>query len=102
MSGAPVPLLEAAIRRGELRDLNGESAFYPPAKVQEAREPSKLPPTNDSSFQPAPVDWEALDREGIPTVEMLAEPYIPAGARIWAFGPAESGKSLFAAGSPAS
>jgi hypothetical protein len=39
-----------------------------------------------------PFDWNANHHE----VEYLEKPYIPAGARIWLWGPAESAKSIFA------
>jgi 5S rRNA maturation endonuclease (ribonuclease M5)/adenosyl cobinamide kinase/adenosyl cobinamide phosphate guanylyltransferase len=47
-------------------------------------------------FRMQPLDYGRLKREGIPEIQYLLEPYIPAGARIWAWGAAESGKSLWA------
>jgi hypothetical protein len=49
-------------------------------------------PRTTSDYVLTPLDWDA---EADP-VEMLAEPYVPRGARVWAFGAAESGKSLWA------
>jgi len=47
-------------------------------------------------FRMTPIDFARLSANGLPEVQYLLEPYLPAGARIWAFGPAESGKSLWA------
>ena len=47
-------------------------------------------------FALVPKDLPALLAKGVPPVAMLAEPYVPAGARIWATGPASSGKSMWA------
>ena len=47
-------------------------------------------------YRLTPIDFEHLTLVGLPQVRYLLEPYVPQGARIWAFGPAESGKSLWA------
>ena len=52
---------------------------------------------DDETFAPAPVDWGVIRASGVRTLEYLDEPYLPARKRIWAVGPAESGKSVWAA-----
>ena len=52
--------------------------------------------TDAGPFRLHAVDYQRLATEGLPQVSYLLEPYVPEGARIWAFGPAESGKSLWA------
>ncbi len=47
-------------------------------------------------FKLRALDFEELKRVGLPQIEWLEEPYLPLGARIWAWGAAESGKSLWA------
>ncbi len=42
-----------------------------------------------------PVDWVTALAEGLPEVRFLKPPYIPEASRVFAWGPAESGKSLF-------
>ncbi|MBA3727838.1 MAG: hypothetical protein H0W94_01275 [Actinobacteria bacterium] len=37
-------------------------------------------------FHPEALDWAALTENGLPQIEDLREPYLPAGARIWAWG----------------
>jgi len=49
-----------------------------------------------TSFSLTPLDWPALMAGGLPETRYLSRPYCPEGARIWAWGPAESGKSLWA------
>lgn len=49
----------------------------------------------EAPFRPEPLDLADL-RRNPPTVTWLAEPYVPAAARIWAWGPAESAKSMWA------
>jgi hypothetical protein len=51
-------------------------------------------PSGGQGFEPARIDWAAL-AEGPAEVRYVAEPYIPAGGRVWAWGPAESGKSIW-------
>jgi hypothetical protein len=56
------------------------------------------PPTADTErFRPEPVDWPAVIAAGVPELEYLDEPYLPARKRIWGVGAAESGKSIWAA-----
>jgi hypothetical protein len=50
----------------------------------------------DGGFDSLPLNYERLIAEGLPEVQYLDRPYIPAGTSIWAAGPAESGKSIFA------
>lgn len=44
-----------------------------------------------------PVDWGPILADGIPQLEYLAAPYLPARKRVWAVGAAEAGKSIWAA-----
>jgi len=55
-------------------------------------------PEDADRFSPQPVDWSRLRVEGVPEADYLDAPhkYVPAGAKIWAWGPAESGKSIWA------
>lgn len=43
----------------------------------------------------APLDWQALLRDGVPEVEYISEPYLPKLARIWVWGQTGSMKSLW-------
>jgi hypothetical protein len=42
-----------------------------------------------------PLDFERLLAEGVPEPDYLDPPYIIRGARVWAFGAAESAKSIY-------
>jgi hypothetical protein len=42
-----------------------------------------------------PLDFPKLVAEGVPETDYLAFPYIARGARHWAFGPAESAKTVY-------
>jgi len=46
-------------------------------------------------YELAPLDWQALLRDGVPEVEYIREPYLPKGARIWVWGQTGSMKSLW-------
>lgn len=52
--------------------------------------------TRADGFHAIPLDWSALQREGLPRVEMLLPPYFARGAKVVGWGPAESMKSLYA------
>jgi hypothetical protein len=52
---------------------------------------------DDSAFQFEPVNWDAVKAGGIPRLDYLDEPFLPSRKRIWAAGPTESGKSIWAA-----
>ena len=52
---------------------------------------------DDGTFRPRPVDWIELEANGVPELEWLDEPFLPKRKRVLAVGPAESGKSLWAA-----
>ncbi len=55
-------------------------------------------PRHRPAFEPQALDLPRLLLEGVPEVEcLLGCPYLPAGARVWAWGPTESGKSLWTA-----
>jgi hypothetical protein len=56
-----------------------------------------IPVDSAESDQPKEVDWAAIRANGIPEPEWLVEPYIAARSRVWAWGPTESGKSIWAA-----
>ncbi len=49
----------------------------------------------DDGFHPTALDWAALEANGLPEARYLEAPYFPEGARVWGWGPAESGKSMF-------
>jgi hypothetical protein len=51
---------------------------------------------SDGQFELVPLDWERLQREGLPKIEYLDEPLIPVRSRIWASGPTEAAKSIWA------
>lgn len=60
--------------------------------------PLREPTDGDGgAFRLEPVDWGELKRAGVPALGWLREPFLPARKRIWGVGPAESGKSLWAA-----
>jgi hypothetical protein len=46
-------------------------------------------------FHLTPLDFPRLLDEGVPETEWLDFPYVPTGARVWVFGPAESAKTLY-------
>lgn len=58
--------------------------------------PSRAEPA-DETFRLVPVDWHELAAAGVPELEYLAAPHLPRRKRIWGVGPAESGKSIWAA-----
>lgn len=69
-------------------------------KHREAPSPASGEPSTaeaDDTFRLDPVDWPAVIADGVPALEYLDEPYLPARKRIWGVGPAESGKSIWAA-----
>ena len=49
----------------------------------------------DEGYELAPLDWQALLRDGVPEVEYIREPYLPKLARIWVWGQTGSVKSLW-------
>ena len=51
--------------------------------------------TGDEVYRLAPLDWQALLRDGVPEVEYIRKPYLPKLARIWAWGQTGSMKSLW-------
>ncbi len=58
--------------------------------------PTHSPPEPDR-FDPQPWDWDELERGGVPEPEYLDPPYLAARSRVWAPGPTDSGKSIWAA-----
>ena len=54
-------------------------------------------PFGDEPFRLEPVDWPKIAADGVPQLEYLSEPFLPARKRIWRVGPAEAGKSIWAA-----
>src|SRR5438552_8207683 len=46
-------------------------------------------------FRLVPLDFPKLLADGIPEPEYLEHPYLPRGARVWVFGPAESSKTIY-------
>jgi hypothetical protein len=46
-------------------------------------------------FRLVPLDFPKLLADGIPEPEYLDHPYLPRGARVWVFGPAESSKTIY-------
>jgi len=51
---------------------------------------------SDGQFELVALDWERLQREGLPKIEYLDEPLIPVRSRIWLSGPTEAAKSIWA------
>ena len=51
----------------------------------------------DETFRLVPVDWQAIKAQGVPELEYLAAPFLPARKRILGVGAAESGTSIWAA-----
>jgi hypothetical protein len=47
-------------------------------------------------FRLVALDWPALERDGLPEIEILEPPYLVRGARILGVGPTESAKSIYA------
>jgi Bifunctional DNA primase/polymerase, N-terminal/AAA domain/Primase C terminal 1 (PriCT-1) len=68
-----------------------------------ARSIAKLPasdPAGASAAEPfefVAVDWPLVVEHGVPELEYVSEPYLPARKRIWGVGAAEAGKSIWAA-----
>ncbi|MHB8469998.1 MAG: bifunctional DNA primase/polymerase [Gaiellaceae bacterium] len=58
---------------------------------------SKAPAETAEPFVLVPVDWPLVIAQGVPTLEYVSSPDLPARKRIWVPGPAESGKSIWAA-----
>jgi hypothetical protein len=103
----------------EVRRIARSVARYPPDPVQaeldakaarhieellNSRQPSGTtsarPPRADHDaerFQFERVNWEAIKADGVPQLDYLDEPFLPCRKRIWAAGPTESGKSIWAA-----
>jgi hypothetical protein len=52
-------------------------------------------PAAAEGYALAPLDWQALLRDGVPEVEYIREPYLPRLARIWVWGQSGSMKSLW-------
>jgi KaiC/GvpD/RAD55 family RecA-like ATPase len=46
-------------------------------------------------FRLIPLDFPRLLVDGIPEPDYLDHPYLPRGARVWVFGPAESSKTIY-------
>jgi hypothetical protein len=99
--GAEESAIQAALRAenaayadpledAEVAKIARSVARYAPA---EARSPE---PQAAEGFNPQPLDWQRLQEEGLPQIEYLLEPYLPRGARIWAWGRTESGKTIWA------
>jgi hypothetical protein len=63
--------------------------------VQTVLEEADAVLAEDDGFRLVPLDLPRLFADGIPETEWLDFPYIPAAARVWVFGPAESAKTLF-------
>ena len=61
------------------------------------KEAETLQPADSDRFRLEPIDWSVVLSQPIPVLEYLTEPYLPARKRIWAVGPATSGKSIWAA-----
>lgn len=62
-----------------------------------ATPPEAMTASDAPLFTLEPLDWGPILAGGIPKLEYLLEPYIPARRRIWAVGAAEAGKSIWAA-----
>jgi hypothetical protein len=80
------PLTDEEIQALNALHDNGLVEF--PAPPPAASEPE--------GFSPKPLDYRRLIAEGVPEYPHLDRPYIPAGASIWAAGPAGSAKSMLA------
>lgn len=60
-------------------------------------EAETTPAAGDELVTFTPIDWGPYLAGGIPSLEYLARPYLPARKRVWAVGAAEAGKSIWAA-----
>jgi 5S rRNA maturation endonuclease (ribonuclease M5) len=92
-----VAIAEAKLPDGckDLADVAAAAADADPAEaVFEILERAVV--LHPGPFKLVALDWAAILKAGLPEIRYLSAPYVPAGARIWAFGPAESGKSLWA------
>jgi AAA domain len=68
----------------------------PPPKPKVFQEADQaLEDDPDERFRLVPVDLPTLLADGIPEPDYLDAPYLLRGARVWAFGPAESCKTLY-------
>jgi hypothetical protein len=70
---------------------NGESWQYDPGPEQ------STPAPDPQLYTLEPLDWAPILADGVPRLQYLLEPYLPARRRIWGVGPAEAGKSIWAA-----
>jgi hypothetical protein len=84
-----VPAPEATVEREPVAKGRSPISSGAPATGQESGEAE--------SFRLEPLDWDRVRAHGVPTLEYLLEPYVPARKRIWGVGAAESGKSIWAA-----
>lgn len=73
---------------------NGASLLELDSAVDELR--SIVSSSNVGPVLGPPLDLRAELNKEPPVVTFLHEPYVPMGRRCWWFGPAESGKSIFA------
>jgi hypothetical protein len=65
-----------------------------PTLLEEADGALAFDPEMDG-FRLVPLDFPKLLADGIPEPDYLDHPYLPRGARVWVFGPAESSKTIY-------
>jgi KaiC/GvpD/RAD55 family RecA-like ATPase len=65
-----------------------------PTLLEEA-DAALAPDPETDRFRLVPLDFTKLLVDGIPEAEYLDFPYLPRGARVWVFAPAESGKTIY-------
>lgn len=84
----------------------GKFESFPMDDVEDEGDPEKpglfevadealAPDPELDGFRLVPLDFAKLLADGIPEAEYLDFPYLPRGARVWVFGPAESAKTLY-------
>jgi hypothetical protein len=78
---------------GELEPRGPDNPPPKPKVFQEADQTLEDDP--DERFRLVPLDFPTLLADGIPEPDYLDAPYLLRGARVWAFGPAESCKTLY-------
>jgi len=69
------------------------AAESPPAQPTDADAATDV----ERPYELVPLDWAPILATGLPEIEYVLEPYLPARKRIWAAGAAEAGKSILAA-----
>ncbi len=88
------PLADTDVQRIAQSIAKKPPAAEVPAQAENATDNAVLSP---EPFRLVPVEWEPILAHGVPEIEYVSAPYLPARKRIWGVGAAEAGKSIWAA-----